>query len=296
MTADRKLIVNGDDFGLTPGINAGILDAHRHGILTSASVFANAPATAEALAIAKRTPTLGIGCHLSLVDGEPLSPPSSIPTLVRDGQLRRTWGSFIAAALAGQIAFDEVERELAAQIDRVRSGGIPLTHLDAHKHVHAYPPVFAVAARLAKRFGIPRVRVPWERPALALAWRHVTHLRARRQAIENVALTPWALLDLRRLRANGFSPPRFAGRVLTGIFTAASFGALLANLAPGVTELMMHPGYTDAALGRVRTRLRGERAQEVSLLTAPATWETVARAGVTLVTHHLFSEPHSHAS
>ena len=297
MTPPRRLVVNGDDFGLTPGINAGIADAHRYGILTSASMFANAPATAEALAIARQTPTLGVGCHLALVDAEPLSPPSAIPTLVRDGRFRPTWASFAAALLAGRVSLREIERELSAQIDRIRSSGVELSHLDAHKHVHACPPLFSVVARLAGRFGIRRVRVPWERPATALVWRHAGQAGARRQALENAALAPWALRDQRLLASHGLPPaPRFLGRVLTGLFTAASLHTLVAAVLPGTSELMLHPGYTDAALDRVRTRLREERTREVELLTAAATWDAVARAGIALVTHHASSEPHSHAS
>jgi hopanoid biosynthesis associated protein HpnK len=296
MTRERKVIVNADDFGLTPGINAGILDAHRDGILTSASVFANAPATAEAVAIAKRTPTLGIGCHLALVDGEPLSRLSTLPTLARDGRFRQTWGSLIADAVRGRVSLDEIERELELQIDRLVTSGVRVSHLDAHKHVHAYPPIFRIVVRLARRFGIARVRVPWERPAVALVLRHALERPQRRQALENLALSWWASEDRREAARAGMEAPHFFGRVLTGLFTLRSFTAMLAALPSGTTEVMVHPGYVDAALDRVRTRLRGERAEEVSLLTAAATREAVARAGLTLVTHDPLSEPHSHAS
>ena len=297
MTRARRLIVNGDDFGLTPGVNAGIVDAHRHGILTSASVFANAPATAEALALARRTPSLGIGCHLTLVDGQPLAAASTIPTLVRDGRFRPTWASFAAAMTLGRVRMDEVERELTAQIDRVRSSGIRLSHLDGHKHVHACPAVFAVVARVAKRFGIARVRVPWESPAVRLAIRYARAPGAGRQALENLALTPWARADQRRLVAEGFAQaPQFFGRVLTGLFDASAFRSLVAAVPVGTSELMMHPGYSDRALRALQTRLRVARARELALLTAPDSWDAIDRAGITLVNHHADSEPHRHAS
>jgi chitin disaccharide deacetylase len=296
----RVLVVNGDDFGLTPGINAGILDAHSRGVLTSASIFATAEASDDAFAIARRTPTLGVGCHLALVDGTPVCPSSTLPTLAPDGAFRQTWASFVAAAIAGRIALAEIERELTAQIDRIRSAGITPTHLDGHKHVHAYPPVFDIVARLAQRFGIRAVRVPWERPAMRLLVRHALDAQPRRQVIENLALTPWALRDLRRLRASGLPPPpRFFGRALTGLFTPISFHALMDALPPGTSELMMHPGYPDASLDRARTRLRAERAKEVSLLTSPAAVATIARAGVRLARHDgisSFPESHSHGS
>src|SRR5260370_16527970 len=100
----RALIVNGDDFGLTPGVNAGILDAHVRGILTSASLFANAPATEDAIRIARRSPTLGVGCHLTLVDGHPTLPPSQIPTLPPAGQFLPTWAAFISPAMTPPIS------------------------------------------------------------------------------------------------------------------------------------------------------------------------------------------------
>ncbi len=296
----RTLVVNGDDFGLTPGVNAGILAAHKDGILTSASLFANAPETDAAIAIAHRTPTLGVGCHLTLVDGTPLLPSAQIPTLAPDGRFRPTWSGFLAAAWRRQVDFAEVERELEAQIDRIRAAGITVTHLDGHKHVHAYPPVFDIVARLARRFSIPAVRVPWERAPVRAVARHLLGGDARRQAVENLALTPWGRRDHRLLAVHGLPPaPTFLGRVLTGVFTARTFLALLARVGPGVSELMMHPGYPDAALDRVGTRLRAQRAAEVSLLTDPLTIDAIRRAGIVLARHggavHSL-EPHEHVS
>ena len=296
----RILVVNGDDFGVTPGVNAGILDAHTRGILTSASMFANAAATSEALALARRTPTLGIGCHLTLVDGAPLLPPSRVPTLAPDGVFRPTWGEFIAAALARRIALREVERELEAQIDRVRSAGIRLTHLDSHKHVHAYPPVFRLVARLARRFGIATVRVPYEAPAARWLVRTAFTPGGRRQAIENAALAPWCAYDDRILAAEGLpAAPRFLGRVLTGLFTPHNVAALVRSAAAGTNELMTHPGYVDDALNGVHTRLRAAREAEVAALIDPIVGDAVRSASVSLQPHGVHRpvlESQSHAS
>jgi len=282
----RALIVNADDFGLTPGVNAGILDAHTRGILTSASMFANASATDHAIQLARRTPTLGIGCHLALVDADPVLPSSLLPTLAPDGHFRPTWRAFIADALAGRIAVHEIEQELAAQISRVADAGLRLTHLDGHKHVHVFPPVFGAVARLARRFGIPTVRIPYESPSLALVARNARRPGARRQAIENVALAPWAWRDRLLLARHELAPaPAFLGRVLTGMFTKEDVGELLERVGQGVSELMTHPGYPDPALDRVATRLRQERAAEVAVLTDPAIVERVRREGIALVQH-----------
>src|SRR5438094_4697867 len=149
----RRLVVNADDLGLTAGVNDGIFDAHDLGILTSASVFASAPATADAMWRVRARPSLGVGAHLALVDGTPTLPANSIPTLVTgDGRFRPSWRPFIVACLQGRVSLDEVERELTAQIERLVASGISLTHLDTHKHVHLYPHVFAIVARLAVRF------------------------------------------------------------------------------------------------------------------------------------------------
>lgn len=284
--AMRALVVNGDDFGLTPGINAGVLHAHTRGILTSASLFANAPATNDAIAIAQRTSTLSVGCHLTLVDGCPLSAASELPTLAPGGRFRRTWSEFIRDAVLGRIRLHEIEREVTAQVQRLAEAGVRVTHLDSHKHVHAYPPIFALVAHVARQFGVRTVRVPYETPGFAILRRYARHGVARRQALANLALGPWAARDRRLLELHGLPPPpRFFGRALTGVFTRAALHALLKSVPDGTSELMMHPGYQDAALNEVPTRLRGQRETEVELLTDPATRAVVARAGLTLTRH-----------
>ena len=136
----RRLVVNADDLGLTIGVNDGIFDAHEHGILISASLLANAPATADAARLARSPPTLGVGVHLTLVDGDPVLPPDHVPTLVEDDErFRRSWKPFIVACLTGRVSMLEVEHELTAQIERVLAAGIKPTHLDAHKHVRGHP-------------------------------------------------------------------------------------------------------------------------------------------------------------
>src|SRR5882672_9937354 len=250
----RQLVVNADDLGLTVGVNDGIFDAHELGILTSASLFANAPATEDAIRRARSRASLGVGVHLTLVDGTPTLPPRSIPTLVTgDGRFRHSWRPFIAACLQHRVSLDEVERELTAQIERIRGAGISPTHLDAHKHVHAYPPVFAIVARLAARFGIPVVRVPYERSSLssALGRESVQPATTRRQAWLNAALWPWAQRNY------------------------------------GVTELMVHPGYVDEALRRMSTRLVDSRLEEVALLSSMETRALLVGERIQLVRHDL---------
>jgi len=283
----RSLVVNADDLGLTPAVNDGVFDAHDYGILTSASLFANAPATVDAIERAGSRPALGIGVHLSLVDGAPILPADRVPTLIaRDERFRSSWRPFIVACLQRQVALSEVEQELEAQIDRVRSEGIQLTHLDAHKHVHAYPPIFEIVVRLARRFDIPVVRIPYER------WSPVhgddTQRRtARRQLLVNAAMLPWARRDRVIAGKYGVKSPEFIGRIHTGVLSLASVAEPLRRLRPGVTELMVHPGYVDDALRAMPTRLVRSRADEVQLLSSLLVKYVVSDEAIQLVRHDL---------
>src|SRR5262249_35299763 len=271
MTMLRHLVVNADDLGLTAGVNDGIFDAHDLGILTSASLFANAPATGDAIRRAHARPSLGVGAHLTLVDGAPTLPARSVPTLVTgDGRFRPSWRPFIVACLQGRVSLDDVERELTAQIERISAAGISLTHLDAHKHVHLYPPVFAIVARLAARFGIPVVRVPYERGS----WL-------------NGVLWPWAQRNYRIAAKLGLRTPHFLGRLATGVLTRQALHELLSNARPGVTEFMVHPGYVDDALRRMPTRLVDSRLEEVALLCSMETRALLVGERIQLVRHDL---------
>jgi predicted glycoside hydrolase/deacetylase ChbG (UPF0249 family) len=290
MTVPRRLVVNADDLGLTVGINDGIFDAHDLGILTSASLFANAPATADAIRRAQSRPSLGIGAHLTLVDGAPLLTPQQVPTLVADdGRFRRTWEPFIVAFLQGRVSLVEVEQELTAQIKRLQGAGVTLTHLDAHKHVHAYPPVFAVVARLAVRFGVPVVRVPYERwSRWALSGGDPDERRtARHQAFLNAAMWPWAQRNYRTATSLALRTPRFIGRIHTGVLTRSTLQTMLRTTTGGVTELMVHPGYVDDALRRTGTRLLESRRKELDLLCSLETRALLVGERIDLVRHDL---------
>jgi chitin disaccharide deacetylase len=287
MTVVRRLVINADDLGLTVGVNDGIFDAHDHGILTSASLFAGAPATFDAIRRARGRPSLGVGVHLALVDGTPTLPPGRVPTLVEgDGRFRRSWKPFIVACLRGKVSLDEVELELTAQIERLRSAGVTLTHLDAHKHVHAYPPVFAIVARLAGRFGIPVVRVPYEQ------WTRIdgeaySRGTMRLQALLNAAMRPWARRDYRTAASHDVRTPHFVGRIHTGILTADALAGLVRALPPGVTELMVHPGYADDDLERTGTRLLESRQHELDLLCSLEARALLVGERVELLRHDL---------
>ena len=262
-----RLIVNADDFGLTPGVNRAIAELHAAGAVTSTTLMARASATAEAIEIARSTPTLGVGCHIVLVDGAPVLPPDRIPSLVdaRTGRFRPTLSAFLPRLLTGHIDPSEIEAEATAQIALLQNHGLALTHVDTHKHAHVFPSVLRAVLRAARVSGIDKIRNPFE-PAWAV------------RATARASLTRVAELTLlRRLRPACLSLIAGAGfttthgtvaMAATGVLDAATLSALFGRLQPGVWELVTHPGYNDADLDRVRTRLRASRDQERLALAA----------------------------
>ena len=146
-----RLIVNADDFGFTRDVNAGIIEAHRNGILTATTLMANGDAFDDALALVRANPTLDVGCHVALVQGQSvLEPARKVP---------ETTGQLIAALAKGKI---RVYDEIVAQIRRIMCSGVRVTHLDTHKHTHLLPPVLDALTRAARQFGIPWVRKPFD--------------------------------------------------------------------------------------------------------------------------------------
>jgi predicted glycoside hydrolase/deacetylase ChbG (UPF0249 family) len=165
-----RLILNADDFGLTRGINRAIAELAAAGALTSATLMASGPAFEDAVAIAHAHPSLGIGCHIVLVDGAPISPPESVPSLLGPGRrnLRPTLRNFLPALFTGRIRAEEIEREAVAQIRKLQSAGIAVTHIDTHKHTHLFPAVARPLLRAAEQCGVRAIRNPFE-PSWSLA-------------------------------------------------------------------------------------------------------------------------------
>lgn len=282
----KQLILNADDFGLTPGVNEGILRAHQQGILTSATLMATGRAFDDAVARAKAAPMLGVGCHLVLVGGIAVTPANEIPSLVdAQGKFPRTLPIFVARVSSGLVRARDIERELRAQIEKIRRAGIQPTHLDTHKHTHAHPLVMNVLGRVARDMGITRVRKPAE--DLAVSWTSQSaHKRSWNRlgsAAAVRAITPWFQSLARRYGLR--SPDHFLGLAMTGRITAAALCQLIDMLPQGRTEIMLHPGICDADLARTGSRLQQQRQMEMEALLAPQARETIERNGVSLITY-----------
>src|SRR5271165_890010 len=166
-STDRFLIVNADDFGRSEAVNAGIAEAFRRGILTSASMVATGAAFESAVALVAQLDGLGVGIHLALNEHDPVLPPSEISSLVtKEGRFPSRGRQFINMAMDRRMS-DDALREWDAQIAKVLAAGIKLDHIDGHGHCHAHPRVAGALVKLAERYGITKVRLPVE----AISWR-----------------------------------------------------------------------------------------------------------------------------
>lgn len=251
MTAARRVIVAADDFGMSPGVNAGILRAHRDGVLTETSLMVNGAAFADAVARAAATPSLSVGLHLMLVQGRCAAPPSAIPALANaDGYFGNApiWAGLRYFFTPGVRA--QLRREITAQLDKFAATGLPLSHVDGHVTIHMHPVVMDILCDLAPRYGIRAVRLPREPLGAALAWdrRH-----ALRKLFEAGAFGSLARYALPRLRRAGLRvPDRLYGMHQTGQMTEDYLLHVIAALPPGVSEIYGHPAELDAEARRWR--------------------------------------------
>jgi predicted glycoside hydrolase/deacetylase ChbG (UPF0249 family) len=287
-TLVKNLIVNADDFGWTNGVNRGIVEAHRRGIVTSTSLLANGTAIGGAVELARETPTLGVGVHLNLSDGPPIAGAAAVGTLL-NAQKTFTGGpeALLLKLTRRKLSLDEVEKEWDAQICKICSAGITPTHLDGHKHVHMLPGLFEIALRLAKRHGVGAIRISHEPPQLRAALSSVTN--SRRSLVWKQSAQAKGIKLLARdartqaARSGIATADYFCGIAHTGVLTKEGLARLLRSLPEGTTELMCHPGYADSDLRNSATRLQHSREQELDIFTDSAIRNLVASEGIRLI-------------
>jgi predicted glycoside hydrolase/deacetylase ChbG (UPF0249 family) len=284
----KNLIVNADDLGWTEGVNRGIADAHRNGIVTSASLLANGVAFDSGLSLARSTLGLGVGVHLNLTDGAPVAPRELVASLLNEaGEFEGGPEALLLRIAKRDVALREVEQEWDAQIEKVREAGIQPTHLDGHKHVHMLPGLFEIALRLAKRHNIGAMRVAHEASSLRAALSAGDELHATVVLKQGVQARGLKLLarDAREQaeRAGISSADYFCGIAQTGEMTKEGVTRLLRSLPDGTTELMCHPGYADQELQNTATRLQESRQTELEILTDAGIRNLVASQGIRLI-------------
>jgi hopanoid biosynthesis associated protein HpnK len=301
----RRLLINADDFGLTPGVNRAIVEAHTRGVVTSATLMANGRSFQDAVRRAQSTPRLSVGCHLVLVDGSPVLSAAQIPSLVdqksKDGRSKdhvnrdspnasiggtrfgESLSKFAVLARLGRLAPEQIEAEATAQIRKLQAAGIKVSHVDSHKHTHLFPNVLLPLLRAAQACGVPVIRNPFGRVRFALVakrpglWKRYGEIRL---------LGAPASKFVRAVREAGMiTPDGILGIVATGALDQQLFRLMVENLPDGTWEFVCHPGYNDAELQSVRTRLKASREKELEILTSAETRELLAGEGIELISY-----------
>jgi predicted glycoside hydrolase/deacetylase ChbG (UPF0249 family) len=260
-----RLIFNADDFGFTRDVNEGILEAHRNGVLTATTLMANGNAFDHAIVCAREMPELDVGVHLVMVQGSSVATPGqALPSTL--------------AELARVLVRRElgVYEEAAAQVRRIVAAGIQPSHIDTHKHTHLFPPVLEALAKVAREFGIPWVRRPFDygtgsgagvvKEAVAAGMKM---MRPRfRKTLEGLRMTDY-----------------FTGFRITGRLNPAVMIETLEKLPEGLTEFMCHPGKCGPELQAAATRLKDSRAIELAALTSPEVRQAIERRGIVLTNY-----------
>lgn len=252
--------------------------------------MANGRAFDDAVKLARSTPGLSVGCHVVLTDGFPVLAESEVSTLVessRDPRFRESFRKFAVTAMTGRFDGDQIEAEATAQISKLQAAGITVSHFDTHKHTHLFPQVLHPLLRAAHACGVCAVRNLFgpvrfatvaNRPKL---WKRYGQMKLLcglggrfRAAIEKAGLR---------------TPDGTLGIVGTGRLDIHLFKSILQDLPHGTWEFVCHPGYNDADLQLVKTRLRESRAEELRTVTSHAALELLAANGIELISYHDFA-------
>jgi hopanoid biosynthesis associated protein HpnK len=292
----RRLIVNADDFGFTLGVNRAIVEAHTRGIVTSATLMANGRAFEDAVRLAKTVPRLSVGCHVVLIDGEPVLDAERLPSLTfadsGGARFRDGLKSFAARALAGRLNSDEIELEASAQIHKLQSAGLTVSHIDTHKHTHLFPQVLQPLLRAARACGVRAVRNPFgprkplrssdllPRPSLWTRYGEVKILRLLAAKFRNTANQQGMV-----------TPDGTFGVVVTGALDEKLFRAIARIIPEGTWEFVCHPGYYDDDLKSAKTRLRQSRETELRVLTMPEARQLLSDQGIALISYRELVRP-----
>ncbi len=278
--------MNADDFGLTAGVNRAIVEAHQRGIVTSTTLMANSLAFDEAVRLAKADSQWSVGCHVVLLDGYALIAPSRIRSLLAatNGQAFRDGvAGFALRALAGRIDSEQVEAETTAQIRKLQSHGLTVSHVDTHKHTHMFPAALRGILRAARTCGITAIRNPFEVVAanFARAQRGLWKRYAQVKTLRGLAGSFRRAVSKAGLK----TPDGTLGIVATGHLNPDLFRNIADHMPEGTWEFVCHPGYVDTDLNGVRTRLRRQREEELAVLTSADARKALEGRGIELISY-----------
>lgn len=283
----KRLIVNADDFGLTRGVNRAIAECHRRGIVSSTTLMATSARFDEAVEMASQMPRLSVGCHVVLLDGEPILPPDKVRSLLAPGSNRfyNTVSQLLPALARGRFNPDEVEAEARAQMARIQAAGVRISHFDSHKHTHMFPQIFRPLLRAAAAYGVRTVRNPFEPTGTVSLGEASGNRTLLIRKLGLAVLRAWLRGQwMGELRSAGFSTPDGSlGLATTGTLDGTRLRAMLRKLPPGTWELVCHPGYNDTELDGIRTILRASREIEMQALLGINACELREQYGAELV-------------
>ncbi|MGA8075720.1 MAG: ChbG/HpnK family deacetylase [Candidatus Acidiferrales bacterium] len=298
------LIVNADDFGLSAGVNRAIVECHSGGVVSSATLMAKGAAFADAVTAARSAPNLSVGCHVVLVNGTPVSPPDAVDTLlaIRSAEPDKFYSSlsaFAARAMLGGFDRDQLVAEITAQIRKLQSTGLQVTHLDTHKHAHMFPEILAALLRAARICGVRAIRNPFV-PLQAMPakqFKGKPDLWKRYGQVRMLHTFSRQFLQ-RTKRAGLLTPDGVIGVIETGSSDRPGDGSgyssmlrqTLANLPEGTWEWVCHPGYNDADLRAAGTRLLESREEERRLLTSAELRQFLEEQKIRVISYREFAE------
>jgi chitin disaccharide deacetylase len=274
----KRLIVNGDDFGLAVPVNEAIEQAHREGILTSASLMVAGDAAADAIERARRQPTLRVGLHVVLVEGKAVLPSAEIPSLVDE---RGEFSTDLFAAGVRMFFSPSARRELAAEIraqfEAFRRSGLPLDHVNAHNHMHVHATVLGLLLEIGREYGVHAVRVPYE-PALPTY--RALRTQPLRRALHALGFGALAVAMRARLLRERVAVNDFVfGLNESGHMTEDVVLRLVEQLPDGVSEMYFHPA-TRRCPEIDRTMPDYGHEEELAALLSPRVAASLERFGV----------------
>jgi hopanoid biosynthesis associated protein HpnK len=290
----RRLIVNADDLGLTHGVNRAILECHTSGVVSSATLMAGGAAFHHAVEMVRSTPALSVGCHVVLVDGMPVLDRAAVPSLLANGSAHEGFHSrlpaFAAQAVMGRLDREQLVDEIVAQVKKVRSAGIQVTHFDTHKHTHIFPAVLEAMAAAALICGVPAIRNPFV-PGAALRMSQFAGQPSLWKRYGQVqVLRHFGRQFRERMKRVGLATPDgVIGVVETGSLDGSLLQQAIESLPAGTWELVCHPGYDDADLRAANTRLLASRDGERRLLVSRELREFLDRQKIRVIGYREFA-------
>lgn len=285
----KKLIVNADGFGFTAGINKGILESVQNGIVTSTSCNVNFQHIDDVVQLSKIKPDMSIGLHLNVNVGTPVLPAATIPSLV-DSKGEFWGGQFEKRYFKGEIKLSDIEKELEAQVLKLQSYGVVISHLDGHQNKHLFPGYFGVVMRLGQKYGIMRIRCHRR-------YMFVKEVQKRRRRVltyylhnpERILSHGFSRIQMSRAEVKGF---RMANRLITPAYADNSYKYsletwinIMKTLPHGINEIYCHPGYADDEL-RKYAQYVDEREVEVKIMTDPSLKECIRKENIQLISFH----------